>query len=135
MFVLVPAGSLVDVRMHVSDVAVAVRVNVEAAAMPANQQPDRKRGDENADSRFGCASHGARKRSVQEHDRHPEQRERRRVSDSPGESEPARTSRAVALVAAEHERRKSGQVIRVRGVAQSKQDGHDKRERKRAAGA
>ena len=63
--------------------AVRVRVHAEDPAPPADEQPDRQADDQQADRGLGSLFHLCREVGLEEHDRHAEQEQARRVAEAP----------------------------------------------------
>jgi hypothetical protein len=71
---------VVGVRMDVPHPAVGVRVGVEDAASPPDQESHRQRRDQDPDRRLGGAVDALGERLLEEDERQPEQEQGRRVA-------------------------------------------------------
>ena len=100
-----------------------VGVQVEQAAPPADEQPDRKDDDQQADRRLGAALHGLRQVGPEEDDRQAEREQRNCVARPPGEAE-ARRHPGGAVAAARDQGRHRREVIRVGGVPEAENGRH-----------
>ena len=105
-----------------------VVMQVEEAAAPAHEQPEREQRDHHADARLGGRLHGFRQVGLEDDDRQPEGEEAGRVPEAPGESEAS--SRAGGPVAAgRDQRRDGGEVVGVGRVAETQYDRDDDHQR------
>jgi hypothetical protein len=118
--VVVRSVLVVRVQVAVLDLAVAVRVGVEPAAPPAQQEPRREEHDHEPDERLGRPLRGVRQVRVEQHDRQPEQGEGDRVPEPPREPEPPGAAHA-AVGLGRDQRGDRGEVIGVGRVAQPEQ--------------
>src|ERR671919_1470024 len=112
------------VKMGVPDTVVFVRVNVEEAAPPSDDEPHRQVSDCHCDRAFGELLHALRQIPVEHEDRDAEREERRRMTESPGR--PQGCGRAGRpLSRAGDEGRDCGDVVRIGRMPQTEQDGHE----------
>src|SRR3954451_202445 len=113
---------LVHVRVRMLHAVVRVRVNVEVAPSPAEQQPHRQYHDDQADRRLRTALDHIGEIPPEENHRQTKDEQGEPVSQSPGEAEPGGPAGTVAL-AAEEEGGNGGEMVGIRGVPQPEQQG------------
>src|SRR5437868_1185806 len=101
-------------------------VAVEPALPPAQEQPQREHDDHDADERLRSTLRRVGQVAAEEDDRKPEDEQRRRVPEPPGEPEDRRPARRPDALACD-DRRDRDEMVRVGGVAQAEQerDGED----------
>lgn len=103
-------------------------MHVEIAPVPADQEPDGERHDDQTDRCFGTALDRPRQVTAEEHDGKSERKERGRVTQPPSQTERRGSARPVSRVPQE-EGRDGGEMIRIGGVPQPQQkrdhEGHD----------
>src|ERR1700704_1668728 len=97
-------GVLVDVGMGVLHRAVAVRVHVEIAAVPTNEQANRQGHDDKTDSRLGRALDRIREVPAKEYDRESEGEQRGGMAQPPGQTEFGSSARPIPRVSQEERR-------------------------------
>ena len=71
------------VKMGMRHTVVLVAVDVEVAAPPTNEEAYRENDDHDRDGRLGCLLNAVRQEPVEQDDRQPEEKERRRMAESP----------------------------------------------------
>jgi hypothetical protein len=126
-------GVLVDVRMSVLELAVAVAVHVVVAAVPAHQESRGDGDDHQPDRELGDALRGLRQQDAEDHDGQPEREQRRGMPQAPRKAEAPGAPRAVGLIAG-HEHRDRRQVVGIGRVAQAEEQRDEEREHPAAAG-
>ena len=75
------------VAVNVEQRSVSVPVKVEVSRVPAVQQPEREQHNEPSDQRLRATLNRLGQKTAEEHYRHAEQKERRGVSQTPGQTE------------------------------------------------
>ena len=75
------------VAVNVEQRSVLMRVNVEVSGVPAVQHPEREKDDECSDQHLRPALNRLGQQTAEEHYRHPEQEQRRGVSQAPRQTE------------------------------------------------
>lgn len=123
---------LVDVRVGVTNVAMSVRMRMEVPTAPAQQKADGEKRRDDAHEKLCRVSHDLWQLRPEHHDRHTEQKERRRVPETPEEAEHTGTSPAAAVIR-QDERGYRGEVIRVGRMPRAQQEGDDEAECQAAA--
>jgi hypothetical protein len=118
--VLVQVGLLVGMGVHVHVVEAAlvfVLVQMEAPGPPAVEQTQREQDDQDSDRHLGALLDRSGKPGFERDERHSDSEKGERVTEAPGEAEPARAAAdAPGPSLACRERDHRSDVIRVRGV-------------------
>ena len=115
---------LVGVWMSVAQRSMTVRVNMEVALNPPEEEPCRKNDDEQPDSRLSDPMHRRRKPAAKEDHRKSEGKERGGVSQAPGQAQTPRLFRAIPLLV-QQESRHGREMVRVGRMAQSQEQRHN----------
>jgi len=109
--------SIVDMAMHVPNGPMSMRVDVEVAASPTNQQSYSQAYDENPDEDFRGTLRWSRQIGAEEHDGYAECKEGCRVPQAPRQTQQPGELRPVPLLV-QQQGRYGSQMIGVGGVAQ-----------------
>jgi uncharacterized protein len=120
-----PAGVLVHVRMDVGNRAMQVRMHVEVASPPAQQEAAGQNRDEYADERFGGSLDSLGELQVEQDERYAQGAESRSVPQAPGPPQHRRAAGAVIL-SVQEESGDRGEVVGVGGVTQPEQERQQK---------
>ena len=104
--------------------AMRVRMKVEVAAAPANQQSDGKEDDQGGNRGLGPLLEALRQVRLEEQDRQPENDECEGMAEAPEDAELGRAA-AGSFPAGGDERGDRRDVIRVGRVTQSEQRGNE----------
>ena len=117
---------LVDVWMRVVHTLVAVRMDVEVALRPAEQQPERKEDDHQTDGHLCAPDQPVRQVPPEQDHRQPEGQQCGGMAEPPRQAKCSGPTCAVPLVR-QDEGRDRREVVRVGGVPEAQQKGHRQR--------
>jgi len=105
------------VAVNVEQRSVLMRVNVEVSGVPAVQHPEREKDDECSDQHLRPALNRLGQQTAEEHYRHPEQEQRRGVSQAPRQTELCGSPDS-ALPLIQQQGRHRGQMVWIESVTQ-----------------